>query len=466
MKKNPVFLFLMLASLGFSIRVQAQQAVDPNYTLPDSYYQSQNTSAPNSQGTLVVAQASDPQPVSASPVVTQPTPVSETQPAPGAEAVQPVVSAPVPEPTPPEVAAPAGDLPVAGYDGGFFIQDKNGKFKMTINGAMQMQLAGAFVEDSEDGYTLSVRRSSFVFSGHVIDPKLTWAVVFVPFNGVGFAGGGIYYALMDEITFNAGYDSININYLYYLSSGKLDFLTPSIDTQRFNLGDTVGFWLAGTVGKVSYNAGVYNGVFNDLSNNANQELAYGGNVSYQPLAPYSGNEGDPGNTQKVALIFQLGGGFGHYEDLTQAKVIAGHVFTGFKYRGISVAAAGNYRYTDPDQFTLEQTDLGYTVQASYYIIPSKLSFGVRHSALLDDLTDAGVNLNMTGGRLSALKGNFSGFDMAGDSDNEYEYSAALNYDFSGANIRLQSQYALIVDGIPGADDTLSHIVMLQGQVRF
>lgn len=456
MKEILVFFFLVAAGLQFSIQVHAQVPNDQNYTLPESYYQSQNEPAPAPQPAATGSSTVN---------TTTPTPVPETQPAPAEQVAQPVGSTPVPEPTPP-AAAPVADLPVAGYDGGFFIQDKGGKFKMTINGAMQIQLAGAFIEDSEDGYTLSVRRSSFVFGGHVIDPKLTWAVVFVPFDGVGFAGGGIYYALMDEITFNAGYDSININYLYYLSSGKLDFLTPSIDTQRFNLGDTVGFWLAGTVGKVSYNAGVYNGVFNDLSNNANQELAYGGNVSYQPLAPFSGNEGDPGNTQKVALIFQLGGGFGHYEDLTQAKVIAGHVFSGFKYRGVTVMASGNYRYTDPDQFTLEQTDLGYTVQASYYILPGKLSFGVRHSALLDDITDAGVNLNMTGGRLSALKGNFAGFDMNGDSDNEYEYSAALNYDFSGANIRLQSQYALIVDGIPGADDNLSHIVMLQGQVRF
>ena len=449
------FLFLSILATGFVVivgSVKAQQSTSSTdaYSLPESYYNSQNgaTSSP------VTAQ---PVPVSTSTVQALP---PETPAVPVAVPVsQPVPSEPVPAPV-------AEDFPVAGYDGGFFLQDKAGKFKMTINSQLQMQVAAGFIEDNEDAYTLSVRRSSFVFSGHVIDPKLTWTVVFVPFANAGFYGGGIYYAFADEFTINAGYDSLEINYLYYQSSGKLDFLTPSIDTQRFNLGDSVGIWAAGTIGKFSYNAGVYNGVFNDLEVNANQELAYGGNITYQPLEAYSGAEGDPGNTKKVALVFRLGGGFGHYEDGTQAKIIAGHVFSGFKYRGVTVLASGNYRYTDPNQFIREQTDAGYTVQASYYILPGKLSFGLRHSALLDDLTDAGVNLNMNQGRLSALKGNFAGFDLNGDSDNEFEYSAALNYDFSGFNIRLQGQYALIDDGIPGRDDRLSHIVMLQSQLRF
>lgn len=446
-----VFLVLVVVGIIFVRLAQAQQTTsDSGYSLPESYYNSQNQPQPST--------GSQPVSVNENSVSTEPSAPSSAN----AATPQPTPTAPEPVPTP----TPAEDKPVAGYEGGFFIQDKAGKFKFVINGQLQLQAAVGFIEDNEDAYTLSVRRSAFVFSGHVINPKLTWTVVFVPFTGVGFAGGGVYYAPMDEFTVNAGYDSININYLYYLSSGKMDFLTPSIDTQRFNLGDSVGLWFAGTVGKFSYNAGVYNGVFNDLEVNANQELAYGGNLAYMPLAPYSGAEGDAGNSKQVALVFQLGGGFGHYEDQTQAKVIAGHAFTGFKYRGVTISASGNYRYTDPNQFIREQTDLGYTVQASYYVIPSKLSFGLRHSALLDDITDVGVNLNMTGGRLSALKGNFAGFDLNGDSDNEYEYSAALNYDFSGMNIRLQSMYALIIDGIPGPDDTLSHIIMLQGQVKF
>lgn len=455
MKKSLAFFFLTALSFVLPVHAHAQESTNNNgYTLPESYYESQNETSPVATGQSV--------PVSSS-SVNEPAPaVEETQPVPVVETAPPPTTT-VAEPPPPPSA---GDTPIAGYDGGFFLQDKDGKFKMTINGAMQIQAAAGFIEDNEDAHTLSVRRSSFVFSGHVIDPKLTWLVAFVPFAGVGFAGGGIYYAPMDEITFNTGYDSININYLYYQSSSKLVFLTPSIDTQRFSLGDSVGLWLAGTIGKFGYNAGLYNGVFNDLEVNANQELAYGGHVYYQPLAAYGGTEGDPGHTKEVALYFQLGGGFGHYEDQTQAKVMAGHVYAGFKYLGIALAAAGNYRYTDPNEFIREQTDLGYTLQASYYAIPNKLFFGLRHSALLDDITDVGVNLNMTGGRLSALKGNFAGFDLNGDSDNEYEYSAAVGYDISGFNVRIQSQYALIVDGIPGPDDTLSHIVMLQGQIRF
>lgn len=449
MRKILFFLFLMAGGLIFVGQAQAQQTTSSNtYSLPESYYNSQNQPQPST--------GSQPVSVSTSSVSTEPAaPANAATPAPQAAPA-------APEPAP----APVEDKPVAGYDGGFFIQDKTGDYKLVWNGRLQVQGAVAAVEDVEDANSMSVRRSFFVFSGNLINEKLTYVIVDYPLAPVNFVTGEFSYAFLPEFNVTLGLDTIDINYMLAVSSGKLDFMAQSIESQKFNLDDSIGIWLSGSLWKFGYWAGVFNGIGTVLDLNANQELAYGGNISFTPLAPYSGSEGDPDHTDKVALFFRVGGGFGHYEDGTQAKVIMGTAFAGFKFQGVTLAAQGSYRYTDPNQFIREQTDLGYTVQASYYIIPKKLSFGLRHSALLDDISDVGVNLNMQGGRLSALKGIFTGSDVDGDSDNEYEYSAAINYDFKGFAARIQAQYALVIDGIPGPDDRLSHIAMLQTQVGF
>lgn len=464
------------------------------YQLPESYYKSQGQ--PVAEPTTAPMEATNTKPVGAkqSGSVATPTPVptpasvSEPAPVPASEPTPVATPTPTPEPVPaqtptpapasatppaPEASAPAPteDKPLAGYDGGFFIQDKEGKFRMNVNSTIKTKYSAAFIEDSPNAHSFLLRSISFVFSGSAIDPRLEWVFVLVPNVAPPFGAATLTYKFADYFALTAGVDTINFNTHYQISSGKMAFAERSIDTLRNNLGDSIGIWGTGDVGRFSYAAGVYNGRGTDLEPNLNEELIYAVQLSYTPLGKYSGDEGDAGYTEEPALKFAVGGGFHHEETLTQAKVISTNTFGGFKYKGLSILASGNFRYTDPDIFTREQIDLGYTVQAAYYVIPKKLSVALRHSALIDDINDVGANINMRASSISSLVsetlGNaYRGTDVGGDSDNEYEFTGAISWDIKDFNARLQTQYSLIIDGIPGADNLMNHFLMTTVQVKF
>lgn len=444
MKKS---LFLSFLSCFVSLHISVVQAEDSSYTLPQSFYESQD-SVPSSANS---AQNQEEEKLPPSPTETALPPVAEE------EVTTPTIT---PEPEP----APA--LVTSGYDGGFFIKDRDGKFSLGINGRMQFRYSYAMVEDVEDKHSFLMRRAFLYFNGHVFDPNLTWDLIIYPLAAPAFVYGTINYKFMDELKVSMGLDTVMYSHLNHESSGKLQILAKALPVLRYHLGDSMGIWLTGDIGRFFYATGVFNGNDTFTSQNANQELLYALRVGYNVFGNWSGGEGDLKNTESPAMMIETAAAFHHEETDTQAKVLNGTVYAGFKYRGFSLNTQGFYRYTDPDQFTREQVDLGYVVSAGYFFIPERFEIAARHSALLDDINDVGVNLNMRSGNISALGGDWSGVDVDGDSDNEYEYSLGLNYYFHKYNVVLQGQYSFIMDGIPGADDRVSHIGMMQMQVGF
>lgn len=474
--KKKIALVLSFCTLVFIQQVYAQNAVSQDsYQLPESYYNSQKQ---NKKTTTIatntnVVSVNDVQP-EPTPQVTTPSSVSsqatdtttdstETS-VEVIEPTEPTVSEPVTEPV---VAASEEkkDEPLAGYDGGFFLKDREGKYRMDIWMRYQGRYSASFIEDADDAHSFLYRRWFLGFSGHVFTEKLTYGWMFC--GGWRECWADVSYKFADELSISFFYDTVQFNESENVSSGKLQFVTKSLISGRFTPATSIGLRLSGTVGRFSYFADIFNGARTDTSVNANNELAYALKVSWNVFGSFSAGESDVAFSDKPAMVTKLAGVFYHEEADTQARVMAASWWLGFKWKGFSLIAEVDGRYTDPDQFTQEQMDFGYSIQSGFFVIPKRLEFAVRHTALLDDITDVGVNLNMATNDLARLGGTYAGGDVNGDSDNEYAFSGVINYYFNESyNWKIQTQYTLNIDGIPGADDIVNHIVMTQFQVNF
>lgn len=353
---------------------------------------------------------------------------------------------------------------LAGYNGGFFIKSADDQFKIKFNGRFQVRYAYIAAEDFDDGHTFVLRRGFLSISGNAYGDKVNYFTLYANGELVAF---DVSYAFNDWFSLHAvGGDSHAIIAEVADSSGKLSFLSKSLVGNRYDVGGSLGLYITGGNSKFGYDLKIFNGINSGFKTNANNELGYSGRVVYNVFGKMSSGQADLAYSEKPALSVGLGAVFGHYEDNTQARLFASGADIRFKYKGLSLYTAAVFRQTDLDRFTRAQDDYGVVGQASYFIIPKKLELAARASALFDDTTNAGVNINMFAGNITRLGGNLSGGDVGLDSDNEYEFSGALSYYAFGYNLKLQAQYSMIIDGILGPDDRTNHIGMVQAMVGF
>lgn len=473
MKKHVYFLVLAaLACLplspAFSQNLATSDldvpALGDNYTVPESYYNSINEPPPQQQVQQPVPQSQqqDQQPLPADKEVEGLGIISQL------EGLRLEFD---------ELKKNTNTDDVVGYNGGFFIKSRDGKFFLKINGRIQPKYSFDVAEEAENRHTFWLRRAYLFFSGNAYSPNLGYLFVLAPASGTDpvLIGLDLYYKFHEAFSVHFWRDYLYITSGYTLSSGKKQFVTTSIGDSRYNFGDALGISADGKIKKFKYQFVVANGIATELRPNTNNELAYALRVEYDLLnaVPYGG--GDQANTEKPGIQLGLAGGYGHMESLTaegvaqpQSRVMLGTSDLQFKWKGYSLKLAGYFRFTDQDQFTQAQNDTGFTAETGYFFIPKKLELALRASALIDDLSNAGLNQNMLGSNESSLGGAHALRDVGTDSDNEWEYSAGLNYYFgaNGYNTKVQFQYTFFLDGRAGPDELATHFGQVQFQVQF
>lgn len=469
-------LFLIMALLMTTLAMaQSTEKKNDGYSLPESYQNSQNPSSTTATTPVPVEESKKkPKKTKKEKIKKEKPAKKEKQPkkekakekqpkAAKEESLPPPPPPPPPEPAP-VVEKPAEELPVAGYDGGFFIQDKEGKYKINWTGSVGFRYSVGLIETSNSD---NIRHSFFVddvtliWAGHVFTPKFTWSIVLQPQAPVNAAGASINYAFYKALKLSVGRTSPKHN----LGNLGEPLISASLDASRFRMGSSVGVWASGSFGKFAYNAGIFNGSGTGYGVNTNTELAYFGRLDLNALGSFGGDKVDLGRSDKPAIKLSLGGGFFHEDTSTQARVMLGGGMAGFKYKGFSFVGSGNVRLTDPDQFTSQQYDVGLTAVTSYALIKDKLYMALQYSALLDDLTNAGVNLRMSAGSLAELEDNFSGIDIDGDSSNEFEYTAGLVWNAT-EYFTLFFQYSAIHDGLAAGGKALNHYAQARFGIGF
>lgn len=493
MKKLMIFAFLLVL---FVIVTSPTFAEDPSlatntstssYTVPQSYYNSQQTQTSPSPAEVTPAPAeATPAPVETAetPASAEPTPTKPTRSTPvyGSSLSAEVSSLRAEiEALKAENAKKASSESV-GYSGGFFIKSDDGKYKLKINGSTGLTYEGAVVEHVQDAHggkpSLGLK-----FSGNAFSENLTYKIGVNPLQaatkkvsiniGSELADDEKYETMVVAGPIANGFDvaytispmlaiHIQRNYVFNDDAGA-DFLMDSFGGRYPDAVLDLGF--TGAYKKLNYFFAVFQRYGDWYLPNVNNEMGYAARFDFNLLA---------GDDNKPSIDTALVGNLYHQEDGTQARVIQAAADFKFGYKRFNLGVEGIWRQIDPDQFTLAQSDAVAVAWASYSLVPDKLQFSARFSHTFDDLTDSGTVLDALGAQLnwavfsSTINPQVRVGDADGDKAGEWEASAQLSYwPLGSSNLALVTQYMFVNDGkSDGTDSVQSHIVEVKAAFGF
>ena len=381
----------------------------------------------------------------------------------------------------------------AGYDGGFFIKSSDEKFRMNINGLMQIRwtyyaaqkrnhyLTPRLPRDDRSG--LDVTRMRLRFSGNVYDPNLTYAVELEQDANDGYntilGEGWANYRFVDEFQIKAGYFRPGTTRMQMMDNANMQLIDRSMVDAVFGAGYAVGvrFWGVACNKRVEYSLDVLNSIAEGESTAVGRVITTDGgreldnNPALAFRTVWHALSEDPGNDfledsdlqNHAAPALDLGfhylfneddydvfttrvpfplprralgqGGFG----VTNSNELQIHQFgidTAFKYMGFS--ATGEYIVR-----LLDVRDATGPSLSPLYWMTRESSTSAQHGAYVQ----LGYFLPIPGleKKLEAVArvGGISA--LAGDQEASWEYAAGLNYYLHGNKVKLQADVTKITE---------------------
>lgn len=317
--------------------------------------------------------------------------------------------------------APATDdvpqaKPVAGYDGGFFIQTADGDNKLKIKGRVQPQYyfeKGRYGVDSVN--TFKVRRAQVNFSGNLTK---NWSF-FALFQNATSSGqtpsalfwlASVTYSPGDYFSMEMGTVTPPFDRLSMESSGGFMFVeSPLVATQMDGIQDLSisrpafgfdtgpGIFISGNIkDKFLYGFSATNGNNpngnSTFTSNFNKRMSGSFRLQYNILKDPGYAESDLAWSETPAFDVAIGGGYmdqggvDTYSPTTYLRFnMQGVADATFKYKGLSIIGAwyGRIQYCTSlgttSNFTLQ--DAGYYGQVGYFVIPKKLEIAGRGSQI-------------------------------------------------------------------------------------
>jgi hypothetical protein len=304
------------------------------------------------------------------------------------------------------------------------------------------------------------------------------------------------WAVMQYININAGQDKLNFNWEEKASSGSQQFVDRSYVNAMFNEGYAKGIWIDGQIGEetpwVKYELGVYNGALrgnNDFRNNdqainadsfsntVDGEMMLNLRLETHPMGNVDKTMNDMrGEDQYSQVLFAIGLGVNYFlsgfndpglrvdsqnttltglestsntgsgrfrtSQDTWSMTLDGH----FRWHGLSVDAAIFYRHTEfhnrgrnntnVTNFKAgigDLTDIGWTFEVAYFILPQQFNVGLRFDNL-----DSDEFWNGTG----------SDVHLAGVMPDVWEIGLSANYYIQGDNLKLTFDILMVSQQVP------------------
>lgn len=311
----------------------------------------------------------------------------------------------------------------------------------------------------------TVRRAKTGFSGHIIGKEFTYNLLLSWTGGNIIERAWLRYAMNPFFNISAGQDKLQFNWEEITSSGNLQFVDRSYTNAVFNQNYAKGVWIDGMVGDdapmLKYWFGVYNGVLRSNSDfrNADQamlpeqfadglvdtDMMVNLRLETHPLGTVAYGMNDMRGEDDDKALFALGLGvnwfFGGFDNPgVRADNAAGTPASGrsrtsqdtlsivfdahFRMAGLSLDMEVHYSHTEfhnrgantfsptnPQRTGIaNNSDFGFSFQAAYFVIPEKVSLGLRYAmvdgdehwsggsssrifALRPDATELGVSAN-------------------------------------------------------------------------
>jgi phosphate-selective porin OprO/OprP len=346
--------------------------------------------------------------------------------------------------------------PIAGYDKGFFLQSKDGKFRLNFNGRIQARYTYFGKDEHQasggrDESYFELERARLGFSGHLFDPALKYKVeIDAETDGSdkgALTDAHVQYAPRAEYAFGVGQFKPAFLRQEYTSSSKLQRVERSLANEFFNIDRNVGVWVEGLPAKqFYYNFAITNGI--DTVNQAPGGGARNGTRFDQPPAfvgkldiilsgdqKYGYEEADLKAVETPLAVVGVSGLHETYNGTheatdfvnTNSKVYSFGLDGAFKYQGFSILAEYVGRWWDvDDDDTGAIYNHGFTVQGGIFVVRKP-------------------DIELTA-RYSAIYGN----EGANDGDG-HEVGPGINWYFSGSHngkLQLDVAYVDISEDLP------------------
>lgn len=383
--------------------------------------------------------------------------------------------------------------PIAGYDGGFFIQSEDGKYRLVLGSRLDTMFywqssyapddpLTPTIEESRDQRTFHIRRAE-LSAKTIFNEKLSFS--FSVTAAMSEAAGDLTatyfpygkYVFNDYVNivfgmFDPEYDAQN------MFSSKMYTMVdyPIIMTQKdgerpvwssinesttvarpsMGLPTQLGLSLSGDFfdKKLHWAFGFGNGSEGTGQFNRNNRFLYALRLSYIITGsdPY-GAMNDYDYSAVPSLAIGLGGAFEHDKAISTVTgavmyhwSLDGTSDLLFRYRGFSLNMGGYYRQIKVGPGAVWEagekylTDIGYIASASMFAIPKRLEFQGWACQLIRE----------------------------GPDNNAYEFGGGINYYFAGPNIKLGADYSRVVDydAIIGANHGKTNRIRAKLQLFF
>ena len=315
-----------------------------------------------------------------------------------------------------------------GYDKGVYIKTDDGKNKLKINVHLQPQYQTLVMEGQDDVHTFQIRRGQIHFTGNAFSENLTYRVQYEAIGGrTNTTNEGelradqlldayINYKFMDEIEIRAGQFKPYYNREELTSDTKLNFVDRSTLNDVVSLGRDLGLAIHGKVfdKKLEWALYLTNEGNNVNRTNFNSELLMGGRFVYNIMGNHGYEQGDVKDSEDHHLAVAVAGNYNRPSNADQNDMMAMAGDVAYRHRGFSLVGEGHFvRDLDADA-----TVLGFIGQVGYFIVPEKFEVALR-----------GIGVVPT---QSAVV-------------NGYEYGGSFNYYFKGHDLKLQADYAMLIN---------------------
>ena len=325
-----------------------------------------------------------------------------------------------------------------GYDGGFFIKNDEGTFKLKIIGRVQPKFEftkqtvptpGANNRQGKTQTTFSMRRAELGFATTINDDLtlrvgLKHSTNSKNFNTMNVAYATASYEVMPEFVVTAGMVGLPLSIMAETSSKWFLLADPPITELQddgvenftlsrasFSVPDGLGINFAGDISKFFYSLSVVNGAESNYAFNPNNRISFGARFGVNILDPVPGSMTDFECSSKPKLTASVGTMYqGKRQDanVTPAADIK-YLWTtsagvALRWGGFALTTEGYFRrmhVSNPGGARWARgslDDLAYYAAVGYYFIPKKLEIAAQAAQIFRQGPDN--NANSFGGGLN------------------------------------------------------------------
>jgi hypothetical protein len=331
---------------------------------------------------------------------------------------------------------------VVGYKKGFYIISPDERFKLKIGGYVQGFFRYRALDANSDDNTFRVRRARLKLSGYIYS-KVVQYVVEYDFSNSTLFTTVINLAYTPTFNFVIGQYKIPFNFESLTSASTLQFVDRSATHRFFGIANEreIGVGAHGKLNNsfVEYRLGIFNGEGIN-SQNTNKDVRFAGRLVFNLMGRHGTKFSDTGYSEEAHVAFGVGGMFNNTFNAAGTAEQKTSSLTGdisAKYLGTSFHGSIFWQNVNP--IGPAANDLGYLVQAGYFLLPEFIEAAARISLIFPE-----------------------------GSANMHEYAGALNIFFFGNhNVKWATDYTLQhnVDAGGLGDDILHHIVRTMIQVK-